>query len=143
MDVLVAGISLDNFHRLGNDYAALYLMKADAVFSIDLGRVQVESISEGTQLLVTIPQPEITIYYDEAEMKKATEWQKNYFSKNAEDGFTAYLNSMIEMEENAPVELAKNETLMNIARESAKKQITLLISNISGTKKKITINFEE
>lgn len=142
LDVLVAGVSLNNFHRLGNNYAALYLMKADAVFSIDLSKVQVDQNREGSQIYVTVPQPEIEVYYDEAETEKVAEWQKNYFSGDANDGFTAYLNSMKEIEENASEELAQNDNLMNMARTSAEKQISRLISNICGAEKKININFE-
>ena len=141
LEVLVASVSLDNFHTLGEKYAALYLIKSDAVFSVDLSNLLVDKIDD--KLYVTVPKIDIECHDDPRESMQIAEWQKGHFSGNAEDGFDAYLNSMQQISDNREAELAKNETLMTMAKASAKKQLERLLSSICGNAIQIEITFKE
>ncbi|MBP3568558.1 MAG: DUF4230 domain-containing protein [Lachnospiraceae bacterium] len=142
LDVLVAGVRLNNFHGVGNKYAALYLMKADAVFSVNLGLANVAYVEEELWVRITVPQPEVTVYFDESETEKIAEWQKNYFSGDAGDGYQAYMNTMKEIEATASEDLARNESLMESARKAAEQQIKLLATSIYGMNVSVTVEFQ-
>lgn len=142
LDVLVAGVSLDNFHSIGNKYAAIYLMKADAVFSVDLRQSEVKWGEDGFWIKVLAPQPEVIVYFDDAETEKIAEWQKSYFSGTAEDGFLAYINSVKELTASASANIEQNETLMESARKAAEQQIQLLAANIYGADVAVSVEFQ-
>lgn len=142
LDVLVAGVSLSNFHGVGNKYAALYLMKADAVFSVNLGAATVKYVEDELWVRVIAPQPEVEVFFDETETQKIAEWQKTHFSGSADDGFQAYLSTMQEIEETASQDLLKNETMMKSAREAAEQQIKLLVTSIYGMDVSVTVEFQ-
>lgn len=145
LEVLVASVSFDNFHTLGEKYAALYLIKADAVFSVDLSNLQIDKNEDGSKLYVTVPKIDIVPYYDQTESMQIAEWQKGHFSGNAEDGYDAYLNSMKQITDSDKIkaELSKNETLMTMAKTSAEKQLKRLLSSICANATQIEIIFAE
>lgn len=142
LDVLVAGIKLDNFHGVENKYAALYLIKADAIFSVDLSMADVKWGEDGSWAKIIVPQPEVTVYFDESETEKIAEWQKNFFSGSADDGFQAYLSTMEEIEAAAPEDLVRKDTWMKSAREAAEQQIKLLAGSIYGADVAVTVEFQ-
>lgn len=145
LEVLTAGVQLENFHTIGEEdkrkYAALYLYKAKAIFSVDLARVQIIWDPEEKSIVINLPQPEIEVYFDETEEEKVAEYQKNYFNGSANDGFDAYLNSMSETAQDASKKLAENETLMNQARNAAILQVSLLANSICGNEYVIDVRF--
>jgi len=145
LEVLMAGVQLENFHTIGEEdkkkYAALYLYKAKAIFSVDLTNVQIIWDQEEKNIEIKLPQPEIEVYFDETEEKKVAEYQKNFFNGSANDGFDAYLNSMRETTKDASKKMAENENLMNQARNAAILQVSLLANSICGNEYVVEVEF--
>ena len=141
LEVLVAGVSLKNIHTVGAKYKALYLLAGDAVFTVDMTKVKVSATSNG-EMLVVIPKPEMQVYIDERKTSKLAEWQDPLFNGSAEDGYTAYMNSMTATVEEMRNALSNYDTLMKTAQDSAVKQVTVLVKSICGSDKGIHISIE-
>ena len=129
LEVLVSSFKLNDYHKLENKYAALYLFKADAVFTIDLSKTYINANEDGS-VYIRLPQPEVTVYIDNRSAEKIVEYQRKFFNGNAEDGFDAYINSMSNLEVSAQNSIKDDENLMRTARNSAEKQIKQLAENI-------------
>lgn len=142
LEVMVASVKLDNYHEVGDKYAALYLMKADAVFTVDFANAKVDMGSDNQTLYITLKEPEVTVYIDEEATEKALSWQKHFFSGNAEDGFDAYINSMANVETKAKSSILSDESLMQSARNSAETQITQLAGGICLNNEKLIFVWE-
>ena len=142
LEVLVASVKLKDFHTIGDDinYAALYLVNGNVVFTVDLSQADIEPIENG--LHVTLPSPKGTLYLDESSVKKVAEYQKKFFNGSAEDGFDAYLNTMKHMQEASEETLNNYDTLISAAKESAKKQVLLLAQGVQTGSKEIHIDFK-
>lgn len=136
LEVLVSSFKLNDYHKLGNKYAALYLLKANALFTVDLSKASLNKNE------IRVPQPEVTVYIDERYTEKAVESQRKFFNGSAEDGFNAYINSMSNLEENAENSIKNDENLMKSARNSAEKQIRRLIREISSNGEELSIVWE-
>ena len=52
LEVLVASVKLNDIHTVGDDYAALYLLKGDAVFAVDLSKAEITEESDGLHILL-------------------------------------------------------------------------------------------
>ena len=141
LEVLVASVKLSNFHTIGEnkDYAALYLVNGNVVFTVDLSKAEIVFEKDG--LHITLPKPKGTLYLDESSVKKVAEYQKKFFNGNAEDGFDAYLNTMKTMQEATEETLDNYDVLVSSAREAAEKQVTLLAQSVSTVSKQIHIGF--
>lgn len=142
LDVLVAGVELSNFRGYGDKYAALYLMKADAVFSVDLGQAEISKDDENSRIWITLPQPEVKVSFDHSQTEKIAEWQQHKYIGSAKDGQEAYMNSVNEIVASAPEDLKKNEDMMNSARLAAEEQVLILAKSIYGADAAITIGFK-
>lgn len=69
LEVLVASVKLSNFHTIGdNDYAALYLVNGNVVFTVDMSQAVTEAKADG--LHVTLPKPVGTLYIDDSSVEK-------------------------------------------------------------------------
>lgn len=141
LEVLVASVKLNDVHSVGDDYMALYLLKGDAVFTVDLS--QADTDQKGDEIHITIPQPEMELIVDQSKIEKVADYQKHYFSGRAEDGLDAYLNSMKKIVEETQETLVNYDSLMEAARESAEKQITELANAVSGTERSVLVGFME
>lgn len=139
LEVLVAGFKLNNYHQVGDKYAALYLLKANAVFTVDLSQSNVNISDDNKTLFITLPQPDITVYFDENSIEKAEEYQRKFFNGNAEDGFDAYINSMENIESSARLSIQNDESFMQSARDSAEKQIRQIASGVCLNNEKIEV----
>ena len=128
LQVLVAGVALDNFHEVGEKYAAMYLLRGEAIFTVDLGQATIDD----DQTTVMIPFPKVQLNIDETEVEKIAEWQKNFFNGSGEDGYTAYMNSIKQIRENTEEYIANYDELQTQAQETAKEQVRMLVENMTG-----------
>ena len=133
LQVLVARVSMEDYHEVGDKYAALYLLPGEVVFTVNLWEAQID-IDQNT-VKVKIPQPKLgdfTIY--ETGVEKIAEWKSTFFDGSMEDGYTAYMNSLDQIKENAEEYISNYDVLFHQAREAAKKQVQMLAEtmNISG-----------
>lgn len=143
LEVLVASVKITDFHSIGEkeDYAALYLLKGDVVFSVDLSQADIVVQNDGIQII--LPQPRGELYIDQSQIEKVAEYQKHYFSGSAETGFIAYLNSMAMIYEESVETLSNYDVLIEAAKESAEKQIRQLALSVIVNKQQVSVDFKE
>ena len=143
LEVLVASVKLNDFHSIGEnvDYAALYLIKGEVIFSVDLSRAEIE-MRDG-ELYITVPKPVGDLVIDQSQIEKVGEYQKYFFTGDAEAGFDAYLNSMIEIYEKSVDKLNSYDVLVEAAENSAIKQIEQLASSASLSTNRVHVEFKD
>ena len=143
LEVLVASVKINDFHSIGEnvEYAALYLLKGDVVFSVDLSQADIVVRENGIQ--ITLPLPHGELYIDQSQVEKVAEYQKHFFSGSAEDGFDAYLNSMVKVYEASAETLDNYAVLIEAAKKSAEKQIRQLALSVAINTHQISVDFKE
>jgi hypothetical protein len=141
LQILVASVKLRDVHSVGEDYMALYLLKGEAVFTVDLSQAVI--LLEDEKIHITVPQPEMKLILDQSKIDKVAEYQEYFFSGSSADGLDAYLNSMKKIYEETQETLVNYDSLMEAARESAEKQITELINAASGVERSVLVGFIE
>ncbi len=139
LEVLVATTTIENFNSMGNDYAALYLLRGDVVFTVDL---QQASFDTETDTLY-IPQPMPTCYFDPVEIQKIAEYQKTFFSGSTEDGFTEYLNSLKQLKISFTDSIENYDNLLASAQTAAIHQVKQIAENMSVNSGQIHVKFLE
>lgn len=148
LEVLAASVKLYDVHSAGregkNDYKALYLLKGEAVFTVDLSQAEIKK--EGNTLYIQLPLPEAELTINQEEIEKIAEYQRKFFNGSAEEGFDAYLNSMKKIDTATEETIANYDSMMISAKESAKKQVAQLVSNVTvsqnGTNVEISFSGE-
>ena len=143
LEVLVASVKINDVHSIGEnvEYAALYLLKGDVIFSVDLSRAEVETQSDGLHIILPLPQGEL--YIDQSQVEKVAEYQRHLFSGSAEDGFDAYLNSWVKVYEASAETLDNYDVLIESAKASAVKQVTQLAQSVLINNQQIKVEFRE
>ncbi len=141
LEVLVASVKLNDIHTVGDDYAALYLLKGDAVFAVDLSKAEITEESDG--LHISLPQLEMDLIVDQSKIEKVAEYQKLLFNGSSEDGFDAYLNSMAKIVEESEETLVNYDSLKKTAEETAIKQVEQLANSVAVEKRDVIVTFKE
>ena len=141
LEVLVASVKLNDIHTIGEEYAALYLLKGDAVFSVDLSKAEITEKSDG--LYIVLPQLDMNLIVDQNKIKKVAEYQKRFFNGSSEAGYDAYLNSMAKIVEESKETLANYDSLKKTAQETAKRQVSQLANSVAVEKRDIIVTFQE
>lgn len=142
LEVLAANVSMKNLNKLGDDYASLYLVIGNAVFSVDLEDAKVFFSKDGKTVCITLPKPELDIHIDQSRTEKLAEKQNFSLTDSAEDGLKDYINSMGEIEKEAKEHIQNYESLLDEAEASAIKQVELLVSMLCGSSYSVQVNFE-
>lgn len=143
LEVLVASVKINDFHSIGDnvEYAALYLLKGDVVFSVDLSQAEIEI--QNNDIQITLPRPHGELYIDQSQVEKVAEYQKHFFSGSAEDGFDAYLNSMEKVYEASAETLDNYDVLIQTAKASTEKQVRQLALSVTVNSPQINVEFKE
>lgn len=141
LEVLSIDDQILNVFELGDAYKALFAYKGIATFSIDFSKVEIND--EGSTVEIVLPTPEVEFSIDENETKKMAEWQKFFWSGDAEAGYDAYMNSMVEIKNKTADELENYAEWERLAKESAEKQVEMLVRSASSKEKEIHIYFGE
>lgn len=140
LEVLVANVEIPDYHEVGKKYAALYMFRGSAVFSVDLSKASVSRTEDG-EVIIILPEPAAVVNINDAETELLAEYQRKFFNGNADDGFQAYLNSLRLIDTISLEKVSNHEMLMDMARESAKKQVSMLSGNVCANCRQITILF--
>ncbi|MBR6090819.1 MAG: DUF4230 domain-containing protein, partial [Anaerolineaceae bacterium] len=141
LEVLVANVEIPDYHEVGNKYAALYMFRGSAVFSIDLSAASISRTNEG-EILIVLPEPSAVVRINDSETELLAEYQRKFFNGSADDGFDAYLNTLRMIDSISPDKVSNYDVLMEIARSSAKKQVEMLAKSVcAGKCGQITILF--
>lgn len=141
LQVLAAGVKITNFHTLGKDYVALYVLKGSAVFTVDMKLSTVTYDAAASSMIVDIPKPQMEVYIDVHETEKLAEYQRHKFAGSAKDGAKAYLNTMTQSEERIREAINNYDDLMEQAMAAAKSQIEALVYAVRGNVSSVVINF--
>lgn len=143
LEVLVASVKLSNFHTIGKkeQYAALYLVNGNVVFTVDMSQAQVTA--DNTNINIVLPRPEGELKLDDSTVKKAAEYQTKLFNGSAEDGFDAYLNTMKKVQTASEETLDNYDVLVESAQKAAERQITRLVQAVSNKDRNVIITFAE
>ena len=137
LEVLVATTTIENLNKMGNDYAALYLLRGDVVFTVDLQQASFDTETD----TLSIPQPMPTCYFDPVEIQKIA--QKTFFSGSTEDGFTEYLNSLKQLKISFTDSIENYDNLLASAQTAAIHQVKQIAENMSVNSGQIHVKFLE
>ena len=140
LEVLVANVEIPDYHEVGKKYAALYLFRGSAVFSVDLMQASVSKTEDG-EVLIILPEPTAVVNINDSETELLAEYQRKFFNGNADDGFQAYLNSLRMIDSISLEKVSNSAVLMEMAKASAKKQVDALAGNVCVNCRKITVLF--
>lgn len=141
LEVLVTTLTIDNLNEVSDKYAALYLLKGEAVFTVDLDQADVDASSE-SRVFVQLPDLTSEIFVDDSQTEKLAEYQKAYFNGSTEDGMNAYFNSQGMIREKMQESLDGNADLKKRARQAAMNQVKLLAEGVCGGEKEVVVIFK-
>lgn len=142
LEILEAGITIENLNQIGDDYIGLYVLKGVAEFSIDLNEIDIEEVGEDT-MQILLPEIEVDVYVDERETEKLAEYQKHVWSGSTEDGLKAYMNSREVGNASIKDSIENSDSLLMEAENSAKEQVKILASSATGNNKDIIVVFKK
>ena len=140
LEVLVANVEIPDYHEVGKKYAALYLFRGSAVFSVDLSKASVSRTADG-EVIILLPEPNAVVNINDSETELLAEYQRKFFNGNADDGFQAFLNSLRMIDTIALDKVSNYEVLMDMAKASARKQAEMLASVVCIDCRQITVLF--
>ncbi len=143
LEVLVAGVTLESINRIGNAYTGLYVIAGDAVFTVDLAETEVLTSEDGSQINISIPEPELSLFLDQSSTEKLAEVQNFSWTVSAEDGLKEYLNSMAKTKEETEEYLSNYSELMDSARDAAVTQVGQLASRLNVGNAAVRVVFRE
>lgn len=141
LDVLAANAKITDVHRVGDKYSALYEFGADVVFSVDLSQTSVYAGDEIIQ--INLPKPNAEINLDSTRTRLLAEYQHGWFNGTTEEGITAYLNSVKNIQGNAQDVLDNYDWLQQRAEQAATDQAAMLAGIVAEKGTKVVIRFEE
>lgn len=140
LQVLAAGVTLNNAQKVGTAYDAIEILKGDLVFTVDLQSATV-TVND-TQASIMIETPQVQFYLDESESEKIMEVDKFSLITNAEDGVTAFLNSRAKLGESVEDKIQGYRILMDSAKEAAIAQTKSLAEAACGGSKTVVVGFK-
>lgn len=142
LEVLKAGVKLKNVNTIGDDYAALFVLKGAAVYSVNIKDAEINDIdSETVQIL--LPDVDVEIYIDETETVKLAECQDHFWSGSARDGFEEYMNTRAQTDMLVKENIENEDTLIKSAEDSAKKKVEIIVKAATGNKKNVEVIFKK
>lgn len=134
LEVLKAGVKLESYLDIADDYRAVFVYKAEATFSVNLRDAEIVGDEPG-KVTISLAKPSVEVHIDDTETDKIAEWQRHFYSGSTEDAYRAYIDARAQVENKAPEEITHYDTLMEMARDSAKKQVSLLAEAVCGDRK--------
>lgn len=141
LEVLEAGVTLRNVNTVGEEYAALFLWKGVAIYSVSLEDAEIKDADTGT-VEILLPDIDVEIYIDDNATEKLAEYQKHPWSGSAVDGFTEYMNSREVADQSIEDTIENHDALIEAAKSSAKKQVEIIAQAATGNKKDIVVKFK-
>ncbi len=141
LEVLIASVKIGDVHSVGEDYKALYLANGNAVFSININEAEVEE-KENT-LYILLPQPEMALRVNQDKIKQIAVYQKGKYTGKAEDGFDAYVNSLVNVLENSKEAISNYDSLVENARKVGQQQVKQLAEAMMLKEKTVVVQFKQ
>lgn len=132
LEVLASSVTLTNVNSVGEDYKALYLLKGDAIFSVDLSNTQFTIDTNNNKVIVYAEKPVVDIYINDMQTQKLATYQKKRWTGTSEEGYIQYMNSMKNAESEIREKVADYDALVESAISAEKQQIQFLVQSICG-----------
>lgn len=142
LEVLLVDICLTDLYTQGNDYAALFALKGEGVFTVNLLQSQTTYNPIKNQVTIKLPQPEFTPYLDDSTVETIAEYNPKFFNGSTEKGHKGYLNTREQLDLKIQEEF-ENDAMMDQARSLAEKQVAQLAKSVCGSTASIDIDFME
>lgn len=141
LQVLLVDLRLTDLYQHGNAYAALWGMKGEGVFSVDLTQSKVSCDGNNAPITITIPEPTFTPYLDDSTVDIIAEYKAPLFDGSTVNGYQGYLNSRNIVEQKIQEELIDYDAMMEQARASALKQVEQLAKSVCGSNGTVKVCF--
>ena len=138
LQVLAVNVDLPTYHEVGKKYAALYLLRGNAIFTVDLSKMDV-TYNEN-KISILLPAPEVKLNIDHSETELMAERQRVFFNGKDSDGLKAYLNTLKIGKNRVENEIANYDALMELASAFAKKQIEDLANAVHSEDENVDIS---
>lgn len=131
LQVLLADMKLSDIYEQGDSYGALYSLKGEGVFTVDLSQATAIYDEENDRLVIEIPRPEFEPYIDNSTLEICAEYKKRtLFNGDARDGYRGYLNSRTQLDEKIRTEFSEDPELTEQAEASARRQVEQLARSV-------------
>ena len=125
LEVLSASVELNTSILKGEKTDAKYFTLYSTP-GTDLGKIEIDCIEISKKVLIGIPTPDLRLYVDEDGGEKTFEYQKNSFTGSAQEGYETFIESRAVSYDDMLASIQNNQELMDMAKESAKTQVTNL-----------------
>lgn len=141
LQVLLVDLLLTDLYKQGNDYAAIFGIRGEGIFTVDLVQSRAVYSAEQNRIALTIPEPEFTPYLDDSSLEVIAEYERPLFNGSTKDGYQGYLNSRTITVERVKAELSDYDALVEQAKDSAIEQVTALAKSVCGSDASIDVQF--
>ena len=141
LEVLVANVKIPEYHSVGKKFAAMYLFRGSAVFTVDLSETKI--IVKNSDVQVLVPKPIAEVKIDNKETERIKSKSALFFNGSTEEGLEAYLNTLKAVDKVSTEQISNFPELNEMAKQAAKLQLNDIIENICGNDKNITFSFIE
>lgn len=142
LQVMLVDLKLTDLYQQGPqkspDYAALWTMKGEGVFTVDLTQAKAAYHEAENQITIEIPEPEFKAYLDDSAVEMLAEYQRAIFNGSTVNGYQGYLNSRTQIDRKVQEE---ELAMLDQAKESALRQVELLARSVCGSTASIQISF--
>lgn len=147
LEVLSASVEINTSILKGEkndtDYFSIYSTPGTAVYSVDLEEIQIDFLETNNKILIGIPTPDFVLYIAEDDGEKVFEFQKHSYTGNAQSGYESFIESRSISYNNAVKSIKNNRELTDMAKESAKTQVTNLTLSMTPNGYNVTTYFLE
>ena len=142
LEVLNADFKAKKLIQIGNQYSALYVNGGEIIFTVDLTKAVIRE-DGADALIVVLPRPVSDIHIDDSKTELLGEWSTGVNAGSAESGYKQAVNERNNVIANAEHEIVGYADLMQSAKDSAAKNVELILESVSISKKSVTVVFDE
>ena len=128
ISVLSASVTLDDILSIEKKAKYLLLIYGTIEFVVDLNNMEIRYDNKSDSLNVSIPEPKLVFTINNTETYDKTE---KFNIRKSSEGAEAYENSIKKIKTNVRNELENYDSLMLVAKSTAKAKIKELVSSLS------------
>lgn len=143
LQLLLVDLLLTDLYQQGNDYAAIFGIRGEGVFTVDLTQPHAVYSADQSRITIMIPEPEFTPYLDDSSLEVIAEYTRPLFNGSTRNGYQGYLNTRNITVERVKSELSGYDALVEQAKASAIEQVTRLAKSVCGSKASVNVQFVE
>lgn len=145
LEVMLVDLNLMDLYQQGEDYAALWNMRGEGTFTVDLTQAEVSYHPENNEIGIKIPEPVFESYLDDSTLDivqdsqgQKAEYIRKGFNGSTVDGYEGWLNSRKEIDQKVQEEI---QSMLDPARNTALFQVEQLVKSVCGRSVSVQVNF--